>query len=85
MPFEDANLARIREFVAHGLGVALLARSVGEAPGPSVVVHALLPALQRPVGLLHHRTRRLGAAAQACRAFLAGWPVPDLPVCRIER
>lgn len=77
VPFEDVNLTRIRDLVAHGLGVALLARSVADAPGPPVVTHPLLPTgLRRRVGLLHHRHRPLPAAARACRTFLINRPVP---------
>lgn len=78
--FESPNLARLRELVAHGLGVALLARSIAGGPGPPVAVHGLLPApLQRPVGLLHHRERGLPPAAAACRRYLAHRPVPGAP------
>lgn len=71
VPFESTNLARLRDLVAHGLGVALVARSVAESPGPAVTVHSVAPEpVWRPVGLLHHRERSLGAAAEACRAFL---------------
>ena len=38
VPFETTSLPRLRDLVAHGLGVALVARSVAEAPGPRVVV-----------------------------------------------
>ena len=69
VPFETTNLPRLRDLVAHGLGVALVARSVAEAPGPPVVVHPVAPApILRPVGLLHRDP--LGPAAAACRAFL---------------
>lgn len=69
VPFETPNLPRLRDLVAHGLGVALVARSVAEAPGPPVVVHPVAPQrVWRPVGLLHRVP--LGPAAAACRAFL---------------
>jgi DNA-binding transcriptional LysR family regulator len=69
VPFETTSLPRLRDLVAHGLGVALVARSVAEAPGPPVVVHPVAPEpLLRPVGLLHRTP--LGPAAAACRAFL---------------
>jgi hypothetical protein len=46
--------------------VALVARSVAEAPGPPVVAHAVAPeAIQRPVALMHRPP-----LAPACRAFL---------------
>jgi DNA-binding transcriptional LysR family regulator len=69
--FESTNLPRLRDLVAHGLGVALLARSVAEAPGPPLAVHTVAPEpVWRPVGLLHHRDRPVGPAAAACRAHL---------------
>jgi DNA-binding transcriptional LysR family regulator len=73
--YETNIVPQVRELVSHGLGVALLARSVAEAPGRPVVVHPVLPApIDRPVGLLHLVARPLGPAAQRCHAFLAGWP-----------
>jgi DNA-binding transcriptional LysR family regulator len=69
VPFETASLPRLRDLVAHGLGVALVARSVAEAPGPPVVVHQVAPErIWRPVGLMHRTP--LGPAAAACRTFL---------------
>ena len=69
VPFETTSLPRLRDLVAHGLGVALVARSVAEAPGPPVVVHAVAPEpIPRPVALMHRPP--LGPAAAACRAFL---------------
>ena len=42
----------------------------GVDPGPQL----------RPVGLLHRTDVALGAAAEACRAFLAAWTAgTDLP------
>jgi DNA-binding transcriptional LysR family regulator len=80
VPFDATNLAQLRDLVAHGLGVALLARSVAEAPGPPVSVHAVRPnPVWRPVGLLHHRDRPLGAAAHACREFLLDRASPAAP------
>ncbi|MDT7671898.1 LysR family transcriptional regulator [Pseudonocardia sp. Cha107L01] len=73
--YETNIVPQVRELVSHGLGVALLARSVAEAPGRPVVVHPVLPApIDRPVGLLHLVDRPLGPAAQRCHVFLAGWP-----------
>jgi DNA-binding transcriptional LysR family regulator len=78
VPFESTHLLRLRDLAAHGLGVALVARSVAEAPGPPVAVHGVDPGPQlRPVGLLHRADTTLGAAAEACRAFLAGWGTPQ--------
>jgi DNA-binding transcriptional LysR family regulator len=69
--FESTNLPRLRDLVAHGLGVALLARSVAEAPGPPLAVHSVAPEpIWRPVGLLHRHDRPPGPAARACRALL---------------
>ncbi len=69
VPFETTSLPRLRDLVAHGLGVALVARSVAEAPGPPVVVHAVAPEpIRRPVALMHRLP--LAPAAAACRAFL---------------
>jgi DNA-binding transcriptional LysR family regulator len=81
VPFESSHLPRLRDLAAHGLGVALVARSVAEAPGPPVAVHSVGPGPQlRPVGLLHRTDATLGAAAEACRSFLAGWTAgTDLP------
>ncbi|MFC4947669.1 LysR family transcriptional regulator [Pseudonocardia sp. GCM10023141] len=71
VPFETASLPRLRDLVAHGLGVGLFARSVAEAPGPPVAIHSVAPEpVRRPVGLLHHTGRPLSAAAAACRAFI---------------
>jgi DNA-binding transcriptional LysR family regulator len=75
VPFESSHLPRLRDLAAHGLGVALVARSVAEGPGPPAAVHRLDPGPQlRPVGLLHRSDRPLPAAAEACREFLSGWP-----------
>ena len=84
VPFESSHLPRLRDLAAHGLGVALVARSVAEAPGPRVAVHSVDPGPQlRPVGLLHRTDATLGAAAEACREFLAGWMAgTDLPGSR---
>ncbi len=69
VPFETTNLPQLRDLVAHGLGVALVARSVAEGPG--VAVHTVHPEpVWRPVGLLHHAGRALPAAAAVCRGFL---------------
>lgn len=78
VPFETTNLPQLRDLVAHGLGVALVARSVAETPGPPVVVHAVDPGpVWRPVGVLHHNGRPLPAAARACRDLLRGSRVPQ--------
>lgn len=75
VPFEVATLARIRDLASHGLGVAVLARSVALGPGPPVAVHSLAPEpLYRPIGLIHRQDRPLTPAAAACRDLLAQWP-----------
>ncbi len=68
--FETANLPLLRDLVANGLGVALVARSVAETPGgPPVVVHPVAPdPVWRPVGLLHRPPP--GPAVSACLAVL---------------
>lgn len=70
VPFECSNLGRIRDLVAHGLGVALLARSVAQAPGSPVSAHPVAPVpVRRGVGLLH-RDGPLDPAVAACAAVL---------------
>lgn len=78
--FESTHLPRLRDLVAHGLGVGLLARSVADAPGPAVAAHRVDPGpVWRPVGLYHAADPPLGAAAEACRAFLVGWAGRRVP------
>ncbi|WP_037080218.1 LysR family transcriptional regulator [Pseudonocardia spinosispora] len=72
--YETTIVPQLRELVSHGLGVALLARSVAEAPGPQVAVHPISPSpISRPVGVLHLRDRPLGPAARRCHRFLTDW------------
>jgi LysR family transcriptional regulator, transcription activator of glutamate synthase operon len=69
--FETHSAAAIRELVAAGLGVALLARSAAERAGPPIITRTPHPAVEHPpIGLLHHRDRRLSPAARACRTHL---------------
>ncbi|MDN5918926.1 MAG: LysR family transcriptional regulator [Pseudonocardia sp.] len=69
--FECSGPHQIRELVAHGLGVGLIARSVVQPPGPAVTTHAVSPEpIRRPVGLLWHRDRPPGPAVLACREHL---------------
>jgi DNA-binding transcriptional LysR family regulator len=83
VPFETTNLPQLRDLVAHGLGVALVARSVAEAPGPPVAVHSVEPGpVWRPVGVLHHIGRPLAAAARACREALLSVAEPVRPELR---
>jgi len=78
--YETNIVPQVRELVSHGLGVALLARSVAEAPGRPVAVHPVLPApIDRPVGLLHLTDRPLGPAAERCHTWLAGWAANGAP------
>jgi LysR family transcriptional activator of glutamate synthase operon len=75
VPFEAPGPAGIRELVGAGLGVALLARANARASGPAVAVRPLWPApAHPPIGLIHHRDRRLSAAARACRHHLIDLP-----------
>lgn len=82
--FETSSPSSIRELVSAGLGIALLARSAAQSPGPPVTIHAVHPAPPHPpIGLIHHRGRRLTPAAQSCRHHLVtlstiGTAVPAL-------
>lgn len=76
--FETASPTSIRELVSTGLGVALLARSAALAPGPPVTIHTLNPApAHPPVGVIHHRDRRLTPAAQTFRRHLTAASNPS--------
>ena len=71
VPFETATPASIRELVAAGLGVAVLARTAARSPGPAVSIRRLSPAPPHPgIGVIHHRDHRLSAAARSCRRQL---------------
>jgi DNA-binding transcriptional LysR family regulator len=80
--FETYAPASIRELVAAGLGVALLARSAAEGPGPAIGVCELArPPEHPPIGLIRSRARPLLPAARAFWDHLAaiaegagGWP-----------
>ena len=83
--FECSGPHQIRDLVAHGLGVALLARSVAEGmrAGPAVSVHPVAPEpIRRPVGLLRHRDHPPVAAVRACHEHLLGHAAgpPGAPV-----
>ena len=70
--FETYSPASIRELVAAGLGVALLATSAARAPGPAIGVHALdHPPWHPPIGLIRTRSRPLTPAAQAFHTHVA--------------
>jgi LysR family transcriptional activator of glutamate synthase operon len=69
--FETHSPASIRELVGAGLGVALLAASATTAEGPPIAVRPVRPApAHPPIGLIHHRDRRLTATVQALRRHL---------------
>jgi LysR family transcriptional regulator, transcription activator of glutamate synthase operon len=64
--FETYSPASIRELVAAGLGVALLAASAARTPGPAIGVHRLdRPPWHPPIGLIRARGRPLTPAAKA--------------------
>jgi DNA-binding transcriptional LysR family regulator len=69
VPFEASGVERIRELVAHGLGVALLARSVTGSGSP-VAVHVVHPEPLRRAVALMHRTGALDPATAACAEVL---------------
>jgi DNA-binding transcriptional LysR family regulator len=70
--FETYGPASIRELVAAGLGVALLARSATERPGPAIGVCELArPPEHPPIGLIRFRARPLPPAARAFWDHLA--------------
>jgi DNA-binding transcriptional LysR family regulator len=69
--FETHSPAGIRELVSAGLGVALLAASATTGEGPPIAVRPVRPApAHPPIGLIHHRDRRLTATVQALRRHL---------------
>lgn len=68
---ESGNLTTIRALVAEGMGVAVLPRSVAEAPGRAVaVIHVPMLELTRRVVLACRADHCRSAAAEACMAFL---------------
>ncbi|MEJ7786650.1 MAG: LysR family transcriptional regulator [Solirubrobacteraceae bacterium] len=72
VPFETTSLERIRGLVSAGLGVALLARSIADAPGPPVTIHSLAPdPIHRSVGLIHRSDRDLTPAAAGAASLMA--------------
>lgn len=71
VPFESTDLHRIRGLVSAGLGLALVARSIAEGPGPPVVARSLSPErVHRAIGLIQLAGHRLSPAAQACWQIL---------------
>jgi len=72
IPFQTHSPASIRELVAAGLGVALLAGSAAHGPGPAVTARPLRPRVTHPpVGLIWSRHRPLSPAARAWQQQLA--------------
>ena len=70
--FETYSPASMRELVAAGLGVAIIAGSAADAPGPPVAIYQLDPApWHPPIGLICQRDRPLTPAAEAFRAHIA--------------
>lgn len=66
--FEAPTPGEVRDLVAAGLGVALLAASAVERPGPAVAVHEVVPATAHPpFGLLYREPLSPGARALARR------------------
>jgi LysR family transcriptional activator of glutamate synthase operon len=75
---ETHSPASIRELVAAGLGVALLAASSVRAAGPAVQVRDLQPAPHHPpIGLIWARDREPGPATRAWQQYLEqAFPLP---------
>jgi LysR family transcriptional regulator, transcription activator of glutamate synthase operon len=75
---ETHSPASIRELVAAGLGVALMAESSARAIGPDVQVHRLQPAPPHPpIGLVRVPGRTPGPATRAFQQHLEqAYPVP---------
>jgi LysR family transcriptional regulator, transcription activator of glutamate synthase operon len=82
---ETHSPASIRELVAAGLGVALMAESSARAIGPAVQVHRLQPAPPHPpIGLIRVPDRTPGPATRAFQQHLErAYPVPAPPPTRL--
>ena len=81
--FETYSPASMRELVAAGLGVALIAGSAADAPGPAIAVCQLQRAPRHPpIGLIRQRGRPLTPAAQAFQAHIARIAAAALPQLR---
>jgi DNA-binding transcriptional LysR family regulator len=81
--FETYSPASIRDLVSAGLGVALLARSAAEGPGPAIGVCELARAPEHPsIGLICARARPLTPAARAFADHLARTAGPAAAVGR---
>lgn len=73
--FEAPDPVSIRELVAAGLGVALLAESAARAEGPAIGVHHLQPAPKHPpIGLIGLRNRTENPAVRAWQLHLRRSP-----------
>lgn len=71
IPFQTHSPSSIRELVAAGLGVALIAESIALCDGPDVDVHRLVnPPRHPPIGLIYPRGGELSAAARAWRVHV---------------
>jgi len=69
--FEAPDPVSIRQLVAAGLGVALLAESAALADGPAITVHRLTPPPKHPpIGLIRVRDRAVHPAARAWQQHL---------------
>ena len=69
--FEASDPAGVRDLVAAGLGVALLARSAATRPGPAVAVRIPEPVPPHPpIGVIRRHDRGLTPAAGACVSHL---------------
>jgi LysR family transcriptional regulator, transcription activator of glutamate synthase operon len=78
--FETYSPASIRELVAAGLGVALVAASAAHAPGPPVEIYPVSHLTHPAIGLIVLDDRPLTPAAGAFRDFLARTlPTPPDP------
>lgn len=75
---ESGNLTTIRALVAEGMGVAILPRSVADAPGRAVAeVRVPMFELTRKVVLVHRADHYHSAAAEMCMRFLRSSPPTD--------
>jgi DNA-binding transcriptional LysR family regulator len=80
VPFETDSPRGVRELVSAELGVAVLARSAVDAPGPPVHSHHLQPSPPHPpFGLVHHRDHRLTPTAQTCRLHVLRFAALNRP------
>lgn len=76
--FEAPDPTSIRDFVAAGLGVALLAGSAARATGPAINVYRLRPAPRHPpIGLIRDRQRAVTPALRAWLRQLEQWREPS--------